>query len=404
MSLSHTPNSPTTLSWTGAKRFRECPLQFKRRFVERLPEILGEPLERGIATHTVLERIGRAAHAGSPLTDAQLAIVTAEAMAVIAPAAADDAREILCRYLEQGGIPGLPSDAQDVAFEYPFAIDRDGQAVDWDDPAAMIRSVLDRVYRENGGTLAVIDDYKTNWVIEQPGEQMRIYAYAACCLWPEVEEVVVRLRFVRYGQCSREEVIGRDEALAFGATIVALHDAVIDAVNADAFPARVSNACLQCSFTRSCPEMAREASPRQLSTADDARAAADDLVRLTVRGKEIAEQLAAFVGLNGPIDLGTETYGPVSRAKESVEDAGAVAALLAERGVDSTKLWSEVSIPKAALSKLVTAAIASAPKGEKKSAREAVMQELRDDGALKTRTDIELRRTKKTDELPAEEA
>jgi hypothetical protein len=400
--LSHAPDRPTVLTWTGSRTFRSCPLRFRRRYVERLPELASEPLDRGGAVHTVLEQIGRGQQAGMDLSDGVIARMIAETTATIHPEAANDAWTIVTRYLASGGIPALPSDAQDVAYEMPFAIDRNGRPVEWNSPDAMYRSVFDRVYRENGGALAVNDDYKTSWVIDEPGEQQRQYAWATCCLWPEVEEAVVALRFVRYGQCVRREVISRDEAMATGAALRALHDEVIDAVATDTFKPRVSNDCLTCAFHASCPEMQRAPMVVPVDGPAGAVEASRELVRLQVREKAVKAQLDAYVSVHGPVQDGDEVYGPVAREKKSAVPAVA-AAVLGEHGVTDSDLWDAVSLPSANLNKLVTKAIASAAKKEKGAARERVVAAIDAAGGFERRTDVEIRRVKKASEVPADE-
>jgi len=392
--LSHTPDRPTCLTWTGSKTFRSCPLRFRRRYVQRLPELATVPLERGSGVHEVLEQVGRAAWGARPLTDEQLRELIADRTASIHPEAADDARRILDRYMAAGGPPDLPSDAQDVQFERPFALDAKGQPCAWDSPAAMYRSILDRVYTENAGALVVVDDYKTNWVIEDPGEQMRQYAWAAFALYPAAEEVCVRLHFVRFGRCIRTDVLTREDVEGTGAALVALHLDVDDAISTDTFPARISLDCLTCSYQATCPEVQRDVVPRALVTAEDAREAADDLVRLQVRATAREAQLKAYVAERGPVDCGGEVYGPVARDKRSAV-APVAGAVLAEHGVTDDELWDAVTLGSGALKKLVTKAIASVPRRERGAARARVEAEIEKAGGFEHRTDVEVRRTKK---------
>lgn len=406
--LSHTPPRPATLTWTGVKTFRECRLRFARRYVQRLPELSGAELERGSAVHSVLEQIGRAAHAGTPLDTEQVELLVAEQVATIHPEAARDAREIVRRYLERGGLPSFPSDATNVGFEVPFAVDCDGMPVAWDAPDAMFRSVFDVVYRENGGELAVVRDYKTNWVIDEPGEQMRLYAWAACCLWPEVEEVVVELHFVRYGAV-RRAVLARADVAPVLAELRVVHAEVTDAIAAagdveERFAARLStSACGTCSYQALCP---RARGPLRVAPDridySDREETARYLVRLEAEAKRVREALLASVGEHGPIDLGDETFGPVAREKKSAV-AAVAADVLMERGVSNEDVWAAVSLPSADLKKLVTKAIASAPRKERGAAREAVEAAIDAAGGFERRTDVEVRFAKKKAEVLSEE-
>ncbi len=402
--LSHTPDRPTVLTWTGIRLLTACLLAWARQFVQRLPYVIGPELQRGSGVHEVLEILGRAAHAGRTLSDEQIETVIAEQTAMLDPAAAAEARMILGGYLARGGLPGFPSDATDVEFERPFAIDALGQPVAWDAADAIFRSIWDVVYRENGGSLAVVRDYKTSWGIEDPGEQMRLYAWAACCLWPEVEEVVVELHFVRYGVV-RRDVLPREDVQPVGAAMRVRHAEVVerlanlgDGDNAaveKAFPARVTNACNTCSYTSSCPKMQTPVPVIEVLVGPiEAAIAANALVRLGVQRAALEKQLAAYVEQHGPVDLGDEVYGPVPKPKKSAVPAVA-AAVLAEHGVTDEQLWEAVTLPSANLNKLVTKAIASAPKKEKGAARERVVAAIDAAGGFEHRVDIEMRRTKR---------
>ncbi len=396
--LSHIPPAPTTLTWTGVRTLRECPLAFLRRFIERVLEFAAPELERGSGVHEILEQLGRAEYEQRTVSDGELTAMIEARAALLVPEAADDLRRIVRAVVARGLLPSFPSDAQDVGFERPFAIDDEGRAVEWDSPDALFRSILDVVYRENGGTLAVIDDYKTSRAIENPGEQMRLYAWAGFILWPDVEEVLVRLRFVRYGAI-REHIYTRGELDGAGAELLALHDDVIRRQAEGDWTPRISDRCRTCAYRSACPAMANA----PVAEATDGHGLADRLVALRVQVDETERALRAFVTANGPVDLGSEVYGFIERAKESVENVGLAASLLTDRGVETEKLYSELSLPKAGLNKLITAAIASVPKNERKDQRELVMQQLRDERALVSRTDVEFRRVKKADETPADE-
>jgi hypothetical protein len=399
--VSHIPAVPTILTWTGVQTLREDPFAFFLRFVEKRQPMAAVELERGSGVHEILEQLGRAKYEGREVSPAELLAMTEARAALLVPEAADDLRAIVKRAVERDLMPDFPSDAQDVGFERAFAVSAEGREVPRDSEGALFQSIFDVVYRENGGTLAVVDDYKTSRKIENPGEQMRLYAWAAFAIWPDVEEVLVRLRFVRYGVV-KERLYVRGDLDGVAAELQALQDEIYRRQGEGDWTPRISDRCRTCGYRATCPAMRV---PRaSMPEAKDPRALADRLVQLKVAQEQTEAALRAWAEAYGPVDLGDEVYGPVAREKESVEDAAAAAAILREQGVTPEKLWSEVSLPKAALNKLVTAAIADVPKKERKDARARVEQLLRDEGALVKRTDVEFRRVKKTDETPAEEA
>lgn len=403
--ISHVPPQPTTLTWTGVRTARECWRAFWSRFVAQIEPIAAVELERGSGVHEILHAVGLARFEGREMDDEQITALIERHAAVLLPEAADDLRAISRRAIERDYLPTLPSDATDVGFERAFAIDASGKPVMWDSAAAIFRSIFDVAFRENGGTLGVVDDYKTSRLITAPGEQMRLYAWAMTCLYPDLEEVLVRLRYVRYG-VTKEQLYDAEALAELRRTVpvelAALRDEVARRREAQDWPTRVTvQACNSCAYGPTCPE--REASLGPLAT-ESSRALADRLVTIEAEAAQIKEALKGRVERDGPQDLGGgEVYGPIAKQRQSVADAALAANVFTDLGVPTETLWEHVGLTSGAINKLTTAAIADAPRKEKKDARERVMQQLRGAGVFKVETFTTVGRFAKSDETPAEE-
>ncbi|HEY8377467.1 MAG TPA: PD-(D/E)XK nuclease family protein [Nannocystis sp.] len=376
----------------------DCSLEYRRRYIDRIAEPASAPAETGIAFH----EIGESSTADD---DALLSLMVRKA-ALLPEESAKDLRAIVEKYLSWGGFPPLPSDAQDVAHELKIALTADGQPCAWDSPDAAFRARLDRIYRENGGSQLVIDDWKTSRKIDKPGEQMRRYAYAAACVFPDVEEIVCRLHFVRFrGGIRVATYQAADVRENVPLELAAIAEEIERRTRENDWKPRVGEHCLsRCSYRHLCPAFAGEVKPLPvIETEEQAREAAGQ--ELVLRGQlaTLQKSLQAYARRNGPIDLGDELLGYQRAEKVSVEDARTAAKVLMAKGVDADRIWSAMSLRKTELNKLVTAAIADAKRGEKASAREAVERELAEYGALQTTVSSTWKRVKKTVEEEAEE-
>lgn len=376
----------------------DCSLEYRRRYIDRIAEPASEPAETGIAFHELGEN-------STADTETLLAMLVRKA-ALLPEESAKDLRAVVLNYLAAGGFPSLPSDAQDVAHEQTIALTADGQPCAWDSPDAAFRARLDRIYRENGGALVVVDDWKTSRVIEAPGEQMRRYAYAAACLYPDAEEIVCRLHYVRFrGGMRTAEYLAAQVREEVPAELAAIAEEIERRTREDDWTPRVGGHCLtRCSYRHICPAFAGEVKPLPIvETEEQAREAAGQLLVLEGQRATLQKSLQAYARRNGPIDLGDELLGYHRVEKVSVDDARTAAKVLQAKGVDADRIWSGLTLRKTELNKLVTAAIAGAKRGEKASAREAVERELAEFGALKTTVSSTWKRSKKTVEDEAED-
>ena len=384
--VSDAPLSPSRL-----RLLRTCPRGFEQRYVLGRKEPASLPAEGGTGAHLALEHLVRCRLERNTLSDEDVAQALAIACAELVPEAAADVRQIVRRAWTNGWLPDFPSDAEGVGLELAVALDRDGQPVDWDAPEALWRGRLDLCWRENRGTLAVCDDWKTSRKVGSPDddEQARQYAWALSCLWPDVTEVIVRMRYVRYGAVKEHVFEPEDVAelrRSMPLELEASRAAIARRAGKGDWRPRVSTSCVHCGYWADCPAMQVKPAPVViLETPEDAEFHADRLIALrTALGAE-TKALAAFTKEHGGIEVEGELVGYHASERLKV-DAGQLAAFLAEEhGLDAGQVWELVSLDSRKLGRLLTAALEAAevPRKNRRAERERLMGQLEAEGIVR---------------------
>ena len=255
-----------SLSPSRAADFRACPLLYRLRAVDRLPEGPSAAAARGTLVHLVLERL----FALPPERR-----TPAAARALLAPAWAD----LVAERPELSGLVAAPDEAPDDTDGVPLGrwlADADrflGGYFALEDPRRLhpsateervevttaggleLRGVVDRLDVAPGGEVRVVD-YKTG---RAPGEgfeasalfQMRFYALVH---WRRTGVVprLLQLMYLGDPEVLRLEPTAHDLE-GFEATLEALASAVERALPTGDFPARPGPRCRWCDHHASCP-------------------------------------------------------------------------------------------------------------------------------------------------------
>lgn len=395
--VSPSPAPLLPLSWSKIKLLRQCGLAFKRRYIDRAPELASPPAETGIGFHDLAE------HDTGCADELEAALVRKAALLEEAPA--KDLRGVVQRLLERGGLPGFPADATDIERELSLAVTRDGRFVEWDSPEAFFRGRMDQSYRENEGELGVVRDWKTGRVIENPDDQGRLYSWLYAVKHPTIEEVVGEFYFVRFGNRPRRAIY---DAAELRATVPGELDAVADELERryreDDWRPRVSDNCRFCAFAASCPKINGRILPFvSIESEEQARAAAEQLQIAAVQKAQIEKALKAWCRMNGPVDLGAETLDFVRSQKLSVPEALVAFRWLKERGIAGDALWNHLTLRTTELRKLLTLAVADRPRSERVSAKDALLAELQEAGVVEESTGTTFKRRGKKVEAEADD-
>ncbi len=245
------------LSPSRANDFAQCPLMFRFRVVDRLPEPTSEAAARGTLVHAVLEHLFDLP-AGERTLDAARAMLPGhwqelrerapEYDELFADADAEaawlaSAGDLLATYFTLEDPNRLEPDSREVMVRFDL---EDGP---------QMRGIVDRVDVAPNGWVRIVD-YKTG-KSPRPGYeghalfQMRFYAYV---LWKTRGELpkALQLEYLADGQVLRHEP-SEGEMRTLEARVRALWTAVQAAARSGEWTARPSALCDWCSFKALCP-------------------------------------------------------------------------------------------------------------------------------------------------------
>ena len=258
---------PGSLSPSRANDFRTCPLLFRFRTIDRLPEPSSPAALRGTLVHTALEHLfdlpsgdRTVARTRALLTQAWLELAANDeesARILEAELGLDgtaDHAEVADRVLASA-LPLLdtyfaledPSRLEPYAREFAVSVEIA--------EAFTIRGFVDRIDRSPAGEIRIVD-YKTG---KAPGSryeakamfQMRFYALA---WWRMTGEIPRRLQLMYLGSSEvlRYEPTEQD-LVSTERTILALREAINKAARSGDFAPTTSRLCDWCAHQSSCP-------------------------------------------------------------------------------------------------------------------------------------------------------
>lgn len=245
------------LSPSRAADFKRCPLLYRLRAIDRLPEPPTPAATRGTLVHAVLEDMFRrpAAERTERLVREQVGPRWAKLVAE---------RPELARALEgHDAVRWLASAEQLVSsyfgLEDPTRFEPEGVElaleIDVGD-GVPLRGFLDRLDRAPTGELRVVD-YKTGRSPDPDFESRALYQlkFYALMIFRLRGVVPTHLTLLYLGDDRRLTYLpSAPELVAFERSVIALWEAVRRALDAGEFPARRSGVCGLCSYQAHCPE------------------------------------------------------------------------------------------------------------------------------------------------------
>jgi putative RecB family exonuclease len=254
-----------SLSPSRAADFKTCPLLYRLRSIDRLPETPTPDQARGTLVHAVLERLfDLPAAARTPLAAAELVAPQWRRLVEEEPAlaellggegaAADEflasARPLLDGYFTVEDPRRLEPSERESLIE--TVVERAGEA---GGQRLRLRGYIDRLDTSPTGELRVVD-YKSGGAPREAFEARALFQlkFYALVLWRTRGQVprVLRLLYLRDAEIC-DYTPEADELVRFERTLLALWRAIDTATTARDFRPRPSRLCGWCSHQSVCP-------------------------------------------------------------------------------------------------------------------------------------------------------
>ncbi|MAU82540.1 MAG: recombinase RecB [Gordonia sp.] len=254
---------PLALSPSRAADFKQCPLLYRYRAIDRFPETPTPAQTRGTVVHAALEN----------LFDMPAELRTQESADLLvegAWAALCEADPLLAEIIGESGTDRFVADAQKLIATYytmenPTAFEADAceEHVEITADDVAMRGFIDRIDVAPTGEIRVVD-YKTG---RSPGEayeakalfQMKFYALAVLRI-RGVVPARLQLMYLSDGQ-QLSYTPDREELERFARTLKAIWTAIRAAVATGDFRPHRSRQCRMCEHQHRCPEFGGEIPP-----------------------------------------------------------------------------------------------------------------------------------------------
>ena len=248
------------LSPSRAADFKQCPLLYRFRAIDRLPEPTSAAQLRGSVVHAALEKL-YGLPAGQRVPDTALGLlapaweqVCAEESTLSAEFTPDQRERLLAEAAEL--LSGYYRLEDPTRFDPQSCEQR--VEVELDD-GTLLRGFVDRIDVAPTGELRVVD-YKTGsapsetWALSEFKAMFQMKFYAVALLRSRgVVPTRLRLIYLADGQVL-DYAPDLDELLRFEKTLIAIWRAIQSAGVTGDFPPRPSRLCSWCSHQSLCPE------------------------------------------------------------------------------------------------------------------------------------------------------
>ena len=326
-----------TYSYSSIELYESCPWAFRKVKIDDIKRQTSEALETGRTVHdriaNYLERLIQT----KTRTDWQWAEQK--------QLASGDSAAIWQLFVSNFTLP----DMEAPGVENKLGFDQNWNPTGFFDPEVHFRGVIDFHFRQ--GDLAVVIDWKTNRKIPESVDknlQLRTYGWAIKrAVYPDAQEVLLRLHFLRYG--ANQQVLLTPDDLA---KVPDELDEKIARIEADKkFHPTPGSFCGWCGLTAHCPVMTQALVPVEIlipTTREQAEKAALLLLALQTLGKELTVRLKQWAQEYGPIKVGNLVYGLNPYASYTFDPQAVVQTLL-EAGLDREVIWPLLSVSKTTL-------------------------------------------------------
>lgn len=309
------------VSHTRLEQFENCPYQFKRVTIDKVPQAKGLPLLVGGFFH-------------------EWAQVYVEHLLKTKQVSDYAAAEELFEHLWSGRsghkeFHALPESAHEELFdlvtkfrethviepdavagnEVELALTEKWERTTWMADDVFFRMKLDRleVRNDDEGKTATIIDYKTGFDIKSEDgtvrdPQLRRYILGVSTILP-ADRYEVRLDYVRVG-LQRKAIMAPGAAEEAKRGILAISDRIEAARKNGKWEATPGPACAFCPVFGECPSRKVAVQFRAPQSGEEAGALVQRLILLERETKDLKESLKDWIGVSGPVTANGMVYGP----------------------------------------------------------------------------------------------
>ena len=332
----------TQYSFSRLDLYERCPWAYKRVHLDGIPRVSNEAMVTGQTLHALIADYLLRLINQKQQTDWEWAEGAAP------KDASPDVLQIWQRFYNSFI---LPSALEVYGVEHKLAFDRNWQPCEFFAAEAYFRMVVDFHFRQ--GELAVVLDWKSNRAVPETVEkdlQLRTYGWGLKQgVYPEAQEILLRLHFLRYGK--EREVLLEPQDLEGLPEILAGKIKIIE--QDQDFHPKPGSFCGLCGITSHCPTMAQALVPVDILAPvnrEQAEKAASLLLTLQRMEKELTARLKDWVKEYGPIQVGDMIYG-ASPVMSYGLDPQKVTTILLEAGLSREEVWPLLTMTKTNLEK-----------------------------------------------------
>ena len=336
------PKKMKQYSFSRLDLYDKCPWAYKKVILEGVPRVSNEAMVTGKVLHALIADYLLRLINHKQQTDWEWAGGAAP------KDASPDVLEIWQRFYNSFI---LPPALEVYGVEHKLAYDRNWQPCEFLAAEAYFRMVVDFHFRQ--GELAVVLDWKSNRAVPETVEkdlQLRTYGWGLKqVVYPEVQEILLRLHFLRYGK-EREVLLEPQDLEGVPEVLAAKIKTIEEDQDYDPTP---GSYCGLCGITAHCPVMSKTLAPIEViapATREQAEKAASLLLTLQKMEKELTARLKDWVKENGPIQVGDMVYGASPMVSYDL-DHQKVTTILLNAGLSREDVWPLLSMTKTNLEK-----------------------------------------------------
>lgn len=296
------------------RTYRQCPLSYKKRYIDKVPEPQSDPLLIGAAVHEIIENYQKYLLQQKLQSDitAMPKLIDEFFSATPHQHIRDEVEMLIEKFLNfhvfnPVGVVGIEAEYAWDAYTW--------EAAEWfGKERSLFRAKLDMIHMLDADTIE-IEDYKTSHNKEDDPEQLRTYAWAVKKMFPGIRKIQVANVYIRLGFKDEPVVISDKEIAAIDKSI---KDMIGLIESEKKWKPSHGSHCFFCASASDCP-IGKKLGESLCRTKDEAENIAAEITVLEAALKAKKEVLKGFCGTNGNVLSGDLEYGFIRTTSRSVD-------------------------------------------------------------------------------------